>query len=149
MLAAIMGRWLWVVVLCYLAVISSSDLVNGSGQPAEQVLATQTNTFDQKTNTTKGTSGGQVTEDQARRYIMRKVAYFAKKKVDCPAWMKHYTLKHQAMLQSPQEAKYLLYYCDEKLKHHCGGTGDRIRAMLDAVRLSYFSDRCVEPDGLT
>lgn len=59
---------------------------------------------------------------------------------ECPEWIAKYVEFHKSS-RALQGSKYMLYFCDAKHKYHCAGTGDRIRAMMEAVRLSMFSSR--------
>lgn len=83
---------------------------------------------------------------QANAIILKKAMQQQSwRQASCPSWMQEYSKMHHSMLQNPNAAKYMVYVCDEHDPNmgniFCGGAGDRIRAMLETVRMSQYSNR--------
>ena len=63
----------------------------------------------------------------------------------CPSWIEKYGAWHQEKLNNAplMDARYILFSCDAQGALYCSGIGDRLRGMLESVRIAQASDRVI------
>jgi hypothetical protein len=60
----------------------------------------------------------------------------------CPSWIEEYAKFHGRAIKSGS-AKFMLHSCTGNGVKYCAGTGDRMRAMMETVKLAMHSKRAV------
>ena len=59
----------------------------------------------------------------------------------CPDWIPQYASMHRGILGEGSKGRFMLHSCGEKTALYCAGLGDRIRAMMETLRLAKYAGR--------
>ncbi|GAX74853.1 hypothetical protein CEUSTIGMA_g2299.t1 [Chlamydomonas eustigma] len=77
-------------------------------------------------------------------FLRREQLYNASVRIlhKCSSWINEYAEFHKEAIKS-ESVKFMLYSCSGTSSRYCAGVGDRMRAMMETVKLAKHSQRAV------